>query len=685
MDDAERGGSASRDALRLEEELREREAFLRAIGDNLPDGMIYRLVREPDGRRRYTYVSDAVRRLHGCTPEEALADPARIYGTVHPGDRERVAAEEEAAWATLSVFRTEVRIVGAEGAVRWSSFASRPHLLSDGSTAWDGVELDVTDRKRAEEALRRSEESYRKITRLMSEYIFRLEVAPDGRATMVFASEGLSRATGRQVEDVKSPEQWERIVHAADRDRLFALFRKLVADGGTGTFEGRFLRADGTFRIVEILVEAIRDETSGRTTAILGAVADVTARRRAEQEAQDLQDRLLAVNQELAATLRLKDEFLSSMSHELRTPLNAILGFLQGLREEVYGAQAPRLLRAAGIAEEASHHLLDLISDILDLSKVQAGRLSLEPSVVPVRTLCEASLHMVEKHAERKRIRLELDLDPEVPTVVADGRRLKQIVVNLLSNAVKFTRDGGSVRLSLRGEPERGAVAISVTDDGIGIAEETLPRLFRPFTQVESGLARRQGGTGLGLSLVLALSTLHGGGVEVKSRPGEGSTFVVRLPWAKTSPAPPPSPSPQAPAAPAGRAGRRGTVLVVEDNEANASVLCDFLGHAGFETELARSGLEALQKVKDAPPAVVLMDVQMPGMDGLETTRRMRTELRLEELPILAVTALAMPGDRERCLAAGADGYLTKPLDLPGLVRAIEAALAAASDGASPR
>jgi CheY-like chemotaxis protein len=290
---------------------------------------------------------------------------------------------------------------------------------------------------------------------------------------------------------------------------------------------------------------------------------------------------------------------------------------------------------------------------------------------------------MVEKHAERKRIRLELDLDPEVPTVVGDGRRLKQVLVNLLSNAVKFTRDGGNVRLSLRGDAERGLVEIAVADDGIGIAEETLPRLFRPFTQVESGLARRQGGTGLGLSLVLALTTLHGGGVEVKSRPGEGSTFVVRLPWSRAAagPAPPPAETPGA--TPAGE-GRRGKVLVVEDNEANAFVLCEYLEHAGFGTELARGGLEALRMARAAPPDVVLMDVQMPGMDGLETTRRLRSELRLDRLPILAVTALAMPGDQERCLEAGATGYLTKPLDLQGLVRSIEDALGAVKErGAS--
>ena len=678
MDIGGRGDGVRREAHGLEEAIREREAFIRSVGDNLPDGMLYQLVRGPDGTRRYSYVSEAVRRLHGCTPAEALADASRIYGTVHPDDLRRVAAEEEAANAVLAVFRTEVRILVPDGTVRWSSFSSKPRLLPDGSTCWDGVEIDITRFKRAEEALRRSEESYRKISRLMSEYVFRVEVGPDGVAETTFVSEGLSRATGRQIEDVRRPEQWARIVHPADRDRLFALFRKLVAEGGNGTFEGRFVRADGTFRIVQVLVEAIRDEAAERTTAILGAVSDVTARRRAEHEAQELQDRLLAVNQELASALRLKDEFLSSMSHELRTPLNAILGFLQGLHDEVYGHPEPRLLRAAGIAEEAGHHLLELISDILDLSKVQAGRLALELGVVPVRSLCETSLHMVEKQAERKKVRLELELDPAVPTVVADGRRLKQIVVNLLSNAVKFTHDRGTVRLSLRGEPERGSVAISVADDGVGIADEALPRLFRPFTQVESGLARRQGGTGLGLSLVLGLATLHGGGVEVKSRPGEGSVFTVRLPWANAPAGAEPPPSiPEAPSVAPAKTRRRGRVLVVEDNEANALVLCDYLAHVGFSADLARGGLEALEKARAEPPDVVLMDVQMPGMDGLETTRRLRTELGLESLPVLAVTALAMPGDRERCLAAGASGYLTKPLDLPGLVRAIEDVLEA--------
>ena len=673
------GAGASRGPREVEETLCEREAFLRSIGDNLPDAMLYQLVRTPDGGRRFNYVSDAVRRLHGCSPEEALEDAGRVYGTVHPDDLERVAAEEEAAHEAFAVFRTEVRRIAPDGQVRWSSFASKPRRLPDGSTSWDGVELDVTERRRVEEALRRSEESHRAVARLTTGYVVRLDVDREGRPEPSLVSEGLLRSIGTTLEEVRGPGGWERVVHPDDLGRVNAALAGLVHGGGRGEFEARIAHADGSWRCVHVVAEAVPDAATGRTTAILAGVADVTARRRAEREAQALQDRLLAVNAELAAALRMKDEFLSSMSHELRTPLNAILGFLQALREDVYGPATPRLLRAAGLAEDAGRHLLDLISDILDLSKVLAGHVALELGPVPVRALCESSLHLVERPAEKKRIRLALELGDEVPTLVADGRRLKQVLVNLLSNAVKFTPEGGRVVLAVRGDPEREAVRIEVTDDGVGIPEDRLAHLFQPFTQVESGLSRAHEGTGLGLSLVLGLAELHGGGVEVQSRPGAGSTFTVTIPWRR------PTSSAGRTAGDAGATagrdagppapGRGERLLVVEDNEANAAVLSDVLTHAGFRVAVATGGLAALQAAPALAPALILMDVQMPGLDGLETTRRFRADERFRRTPILAVTALAMPGDRERCLAAGADGYLTKPLRMADLVRTIAAAL----------
>jgi len=682
-----RGAGGATGIAAAEEALREREAFIRSIGDNLPGGMIYQLVRKPDGTRRFTYVSDGVRRLHGCSPEEALADAGRVYGTVLEEDRLRVAREEEEAHASFSVFRTQVRRTDPEGGLRWSSFASKPRRLPDGSTCWDGVELDVTEHRRAEEELRLREESYRTISRLMSEDVFRLDLSPDGNAEMTIVSEGLLGVTGPRADHARSPEDWSRIAHPEERDRLLGLLRTLAADGGCGEFEGRFAREDGTYRCVHLLAEAVPGDAGGRPAAILGAVADVTARRKAERDMKALQARLEAMNAELEEALRLKDEFLSSMSHELRTPLNAILGFLQALRDGVYGAPPERSLRAAGIAEDAGRHLLALISDILDLSKVQAGRLALELSAVPVGSLCESALHMVEKLAERKGIRLERELDPALATFVADGRRVKQILVNLLSNAVKFTPDGGHVRLAVSGDPAAGTVRIRVTDDGIGIPEAKLPRLFHPFTQVESGLSRLYPGTGLGLSLVLGLATLHGGGVEVRSRPGEGSCFTVTLPWRRSAgPAAPPEAAVEAEPAPAescAGGGRGARVLVVEDNEASAALLSDYLSHRGFEVAVARNGLEALEAGRAVRPAVVLMDIQMPGMDGLETIRRFRAEQGDARTPILAVTALAMPGDRERCLAAGADGYLTKPLSLADLRRALERVLDARSTAGS--
>jgi CheY-like chemotaxis protein/anti-sigma regulatory factor (Ser/Thr protein kinase) len=264
--------------------------------------------------------------------------------------------------------------------------------------------------------------------------------------------------------------------------------------------------------------------------------------------------------------------------------------------------------------------------------------------------------------------------------IAADGRRLKQILVNLLSNAVKFTPDGGEIGLEVEEDRQGEVVRFTVWDTGIGIAAEDMERLFQPFVQVDSSLSRRYNGTGLGLALVHRLANMHGGDVSVESEVGVGSRFTVSLPRRR----------------PTGRldrgdleeasgsalvapSGTHSVVLLVEDNEANTVVVTDYLGSKGYRLKLARDGSEAIEQVRTERPDVVLMDIQMPGMDGLEAIRRIRAdgERTVAETPIIAVSALAMTGDCERCLEAGADAYLSKPLVLRQLVEEIEAQLQA--------
>lgn len=385
---------------------------------------------------------------------------------------------------------------------------------------------------------------------------------------------------------------------------------------------------------------------------------------------------LRATNSQLERASRAKDEFLAAMSHELRTPLNAILGLTEAMIEEVYGFINDRQHTSLQNIHESGQHLLSLINDILDISKIEAGKYTLELDMLDVESICQASLRLIRQGAQRKRLNLSLEIEPKARMVYADPRALKQILVNLLSNATKFTPEGGRIGLRVQTSSEQGQITFAVWDEGIGIAEEDLSRLFKPFVQLDSSLAREYSGTGLGLSLLHRLVTLHQGSVRVESSPGQGSTFSITLPWddsltyaqpirSESIPNLPQPPSAQKDVDSSAPHGRQ--ILLVEDNKTNVLMFSDFLQTLGYDVLVAWNGQEALNLVRSFLPDLILTDIQMPGLDGIEVIRRLRQNRTLETIPIVAVTSLAMPGDKQRCLDAGADYYLSKPVSLKQL------------------
>jgi signal transduction histidine kinase/ActR/RegA family two-component response regulator len=412
-----------------------------------------------------------------------------------------------------------------------------------------------------------------------------------------------------------------------------------------------------------------------RLDAALEEERALLARRVEERTAE-----LNIANAELRQAARAKDEFLASMSHELRTPLNAILGISEALQEQVFGPLNEKQLRYLHTIEESGQHLLALINDILDLSKVEAGKVELQISRVVVESVCRASLQFIKEAAHKKQVKVSSTLDNKVSTMQADERRLKQILVNLLSNAVKFTPEGGDVDLEVLGDAERQLVHFIVWDTGIGITRENIGRLFQPFVQLDSSLSRQYSGTGLGLSLVKRLAELHGGSVSVESDVGKGSRFTVSLPWRVVS-------EEKRVADNEERIGKDWAldarhsasvaVLLAEDNETNLTAMSDYLSAKGYRVIVARNGHEVIRRVREDLPDVILMDIQMPGMDGLEAIRHIRAEPdpRVAQVPIIALTAIAMSGDRQRCMEAGANEYLSKPVSLRELVKVIEAQL----------
>ena len=392
-------------------------------------------------------------------------------------------------------------------------------------------------------------------------------------------------------------------------------------------------------------------------------------------EQKEADEVMRTANFELARAMRMKDEFLASMSHELRTPLTGILGLSEAIQLGVYGVFNEKMNHAIENIQSSGRHLLELINDILDVSKIEAGKLELQISPFSLGDICKSGLQLTKGLASKKRQNVSFSMSPEQISMVGDPRRLKQVVVNLLSNAIKYTPEEGEVGLEVTANEAEKLVYISVWDKGMGISHEDLGKLFQPFVQLDSSLSRQQTGTGLGLVLVKRLVELHEGSLNVESEPGEGSRFTVILPYVPTAFAeqhkiPDKVETQNLPPAPAAIA----TVMIVDDNELGVATLTDFLTQQNFRVVSAGTGREFLSKLPQTRPDIILMDIQMPGMDGLETIRRLRAQLdkQIAGTPVIAITALAMPGDRERCIEAGADDYLSKPFRLLEIRELIE-------------
>jgi signal transduction histidine kinase/ActR/RegA family two-component response regulator len=407
-------------------------------------------------------------------------------------------------------------------------------------------------------------------------------------------------------------------------------------------------------------------------------VASEMQRQNDEDKLHIINYHLELINKELIPISRQKSEFLAVMSHELRTPLNAILGMAEALQDEVFGTLNKRQIKSLSTITRSGRHLLSLINDILDVSKIEAGKLELDISNTIVQDLCSSSLLFVKQQAFHKQIRLDIQLSPIAGNISVDERRMRQVLINLLSNAVKFTPFGGQVILSVvRQEREdmkdnSGWIDFAVTDTGIGIDSTDQDRLFQPFVQLDNSSNRQHEGTGLGLVLVKRIVELHGGEISLKSKLNEGSCFTVRLPQtcllSDQNSCDLMSYIEQADE----KINSQTLILLAEDNETNSSTFSSYLTAKGYRTIVVKNGQEAINLLQHETPHLILMDIQMPEMNGIEAIKLIRQNPQTAKIPIIALTALAMKGDKEECLAAGADNYLAKPVRLKELNSTIQ-------------
>ncbi|MGA2133748.1 MAG: ATP-binding protein [Bryobacteraceae bacterium] len=421
-----------------------------------------------------------------------------------------------------------------------------------------------------------------------------------------------------------------------------------------------------------LIIHRLGEEFESRRAALQQARDSSLSYERLGKVTRGLADAKLQLemrNREVERINQLKNEFLASMSHELRTPLNAIIGFSSLLAEESAGPLNGEQQSYVAHVARASRHLLDLINDILDLSKIEAGRLELTHEVFPLDDALNEVLSTIRPLARDKGVRLITGRDAGCQ-IFADRLRFKQILYNLLSNAIKFTPTTGEVRLDANASREQ--LTVAVTDTGVGIPREELDAIFQKFHQVGGGTKGIREGAGLGLAITKRLVEQHGGEIRAYSEPGLGSRFVFTLPQIAAGIAPDPDSYSETRTPCASLPRPDVQVAVVEDNAANRA-LFEAMLKSVYPTAVYENGSQALDAFRRRKPDLVLMDIALPGMDGIEVLRRMRAELPLRDIPVIAVSAHAMAGDRERFLAAGFDQYVAKPVaDRAVLLEAIE-------------
>jgi signal transduction histidine kinase/CheY-like chemotaxis protein len=365
-----------------------------------------------------------------------------------------------------------------------------------------------------------------------------------------------------------------------------------------------------------------------------------------EQREADLQES----HSKVTEALKLRDHFLASMTHELRSPLHSILGLSEVLLEDTFGELNDRQRSSLETIHSSGSHLLQLINNVLEVSKLAAGQSDFELEEVNVPAVCEEAAHLVAAQAATKHIRIELKLSPQAQTLQATTLHLKQILVNLLSNAVKFTPKGGTVVLTTSQDSEKQAVQLTVTDTGIGISEDDFSKLFRPFSQIDSGHERSAEGSGLGLLLVQRMADLYGGGVSVKSVPGEGSAFRVSMPYISAA------------TRQTSSAGQSRKVVLIDDSSVNRAILRRILLRRSFTVLEQTDGLSGIEAVRKEKPFLVVLDLYMPKLDGFDVLRLLKTDPQLRGIPVAVISGVDTPRNQERCMEMGADAYFPKPI-----------------------
>lgn len=654
-----------------------RLGWLQSVLDQCPAGVMV-----TDTEARIEYVNDEFTRITGYSREQAIGkDPGFAKSGSTP------AQTYASLWEALSSGRSwhgtffNRRSNGEEYVARQ---AIAPVRAGDGRiTHYVGVEADITEQRRIDAELRAYQQVLeRRVTERSEEYQALYNQAPCGYFS--FTSDGRVSAIndtalgllGYRRDDVLQQLRLRDLFARHETERYEACCKVLMQNGTAHDQDFDLLRKDGTVLAARISAEVELD-ARGKIVGARATFEDNRERRARERQISMLNLELKQRADELAQASEAKSTFLASMSHELRTPLNAIIGLSHVLRRT---RLSDKQLRHIDHIEAAGGHLLKVISGILDISRIEAGKLMLEREAFRIDDLLPRVLALVEQAALAKGLAIVTDAPPLDGRVQGDATRLVQALLNLAGNAVKFT-EHGTVTLRMRvvhDGPRQLALRFEVEDTGCGIDPAVLPGLFVPFRQADQSITRKHGGTGLGLAITRQLAELMGGTTGAASEPGRGSRFWFTAQLDKVvDEAVRPSesgngPRVDTPTEPADASiGRGRRILVVEDEPTNQLVTKELLVEAGFTVDIANNGAEALTMAPTGDYALILMDLQMPQMDGLTATRQLREVPALRETPIVALTANALADDEARCLDAGMNAFLSKPIEPDLLVATV--------------
>ncbi len=622
-----------------------------------------------DIRTQRIHVSAGFMSLLGYEPKDGMLDFTYFASHIHADDRADILKALETCLEGGGALRSEFRMHRRNGEIFWARTMAEPRFGTRGRPeSMCGSLLDITPEKSGQLAL---EAANAKLTHLVDSsaallYTAGLPEEEGAQGFKVFLSSisgSVQHLLGYTADTLVSDTlALTDLIHPDDLPALkYALNRLSTSD--RAACEYRLRHRDGSYRWFHDDMNLVQDPVT-RKPVVIGCAVDFTSAKQSEKA-------LIEARNEAQSANKAKSDFLAMMSHEIRTPMNAILGMLDLLRRDDL---EPHQVKHVALAKESALNLLNILNDILDFSKLDAGHMQVETIDFDLRRIIEGAVAVLRPKAEEKGLLLESMIDPGIPAVVkGDPHRLRQILLNLISNAVKFTEEGcvQVIAILKRTRDNTFRVKFEVTDTGIGISEEVCANLFSRFVQADTSIKRRYGGTGLGLAISKQLCELMNGDIGVDSAPGDGSTFWLSIPFGASNlteleptRAPVEGPKPVT---------CRRRILVAEDNTVNQTVIGTILGELGHDCVIADDGRQAVEMLRQTPFDLVLMDIQMPVMDGVTATKVIRVlSDPLCSIPVIALTANAMAGDREAYIAAGFTSYLSKPIDIDRLQDAIE-------------